>query len=95
MYDFSHLFPGGYPAPKAKPVRTPQELAESLLRWKCSEYAPGVQCHFCDDCKTHLPCGLCIDLKEAAELLLEGARALGAEAEIEPEKILLPKGAQD
>ena len=75
MFDFSHLFPGGiYPGDmpgKPKPVRTPEELAESLLRWKCSEYAPGVQCHFCDDCKVSNPCGLCMDLRDAASLLNE------------------------
>lgn len=110
MYDFTHLFPTSYfsdTAPKkAKPVRTPEELAESLLRWKCSEYAPGVQCHFCDGCKASNPCGLCLDLKDAADALLEGARALGAAAEV-PEchhhRIYhecpvcgpQPKGAQD
>ena len=110
MFDFNHLFPqGAYSNPnkKAKTVRTPEEMAESLLRWKCSEYAPMVQCHLCDDCKPSKLCGLCQDLKDAVSLLLEGARSLGAEAPVESEchhhRITRdcpvcgpqPKGAQD
>lgn len=75
MFDFSHLLPlgmlQGTEPKKPSPVRTPTELAESLLRWRCSEYAPGIQCHLCDDCKLGSLCGLCTDLKEAAALLLK------------------------
>jgi len=74
MYDWSHLFPPGMlpgiPDPKpARPLRTAEELADSLLRWRCAEYEPGFQCHFCDDCKPSRLCSLCTDLSETAKLL--------------------------
>ena len=84
--DFSFLYQdlplgeeASNPNKKVEPDRTPEELAEALMRWQCSEYEPGHQCHLCDDCKLFKPCSLCVDLRDAASLLLEGAWSLGAE----------------
>ncbi len=67
------MFPPGVvvkmEGPKKPPQRTPAELAESLLRWRCKEYAPGFQCHLCDMCTVSNPRGLCRDLLDAVGFL--------------------------